>query len=205
VSAIIYIEGGGDSKELHVRCREGFRKLLEKCGFAGRLPRLVACGTRNAAFGDFRVAHEQATASEFVGLLVDSEDPVADVNAPWIHLKSRDQWSMPDGAAEVQVLLMTTCMETWIVSDRSALTSHYGQALQESALPPLMDLEDRAREDIQNKLVHATRNCGNRYEKGRRSFEILSKLDPNVMSPALPSFARLRSILSTRLEPPARR
>ena len=27
---VIYLEGGGDSKELHTRCREGFRKLLEK-------------------------------------------------------------------------------------------------------------------------------------------------------------------------------
>ena len=35
VSASIYLEGGGDSKELHIRCREGFRKLLENCGFQG--------------------------------------------------------------------------------------------------------------------------------------------------------------------------
>ena len=32
VGARIYLEGGGDSKDGKVRCREGFRKLLKKCG-----------------------------------------------------------------------------------------------------------------------------------------------------------------------------
>ncbi|MEI6260362.1 MAG: hypothetical protein WCR46_10700 [Deltaproteobacteria bacterium] len=34
----LYIEGsktGADSKEEQIRCREGFRKLIEKAGFAG--------------------------------------------------------------------------------------------------------------------------------------------------------------------------
>ena len=44
-SSVIYLEGGGESKELHSRCREGFRKLLEKNGFKGNMPRLVACGS----------------------------------------------------------------------------------------------------------------------------------------------------------------
>ena len=30
----IYLEGGGDSNQLKIRCREGFRKLLEKCSNA---------------------------------------------------------------------------------------------------------------------------------------------------------------------------
>ena len=29
----IYVEGGGDSDEIKRRCREGFRKLFEKCDF----------------------------------------------------------------------------------------------------------------------------------------------------------------------------
>ena len=38
VSAYIYVEGGGtgeQSKDVDIRCREGFCKLLEKCGFTG--------------------------------------------------------------------------------------------------------------------------------------------------------------------------
>jgi ribonuclease HII len=37
VSKKIYLEGGGDSKELCARCREGFRKLIENCNIARKL------------------------------------------------------------------------------------------------------------------------------------------------------------------------
>ena len=58
VSSYLYIEGGGtgaDSKDADIRCREGFRKLLENCGFAAlkRMPRLFACGGRDAAYDAF--------------------------------------------------------------------------------------------------------------------------------------------------------
>jgi hypothetical protein len=49
----IYVEGGGESKEMHARCREGFRTLLENSGFKGRVPRIVACGGRDAAYDAF--------------------------------------------------------------------------------------------------------------------------------------------------------
>ena len=45
----IYVEGGGDAKDLRTRCREGFHKLLENAGFTGRVPRIVASGSRNEA------------------------------------------------------------------------------------------------------------------------------------------------------------
>ena len=99
----IYLEGGGDSTQLKIRCREGFRKLLAKCGFAGRMPRLVACGGRGAAFDHFKTAHETAIAGEYVALLIDSEDPMADIEAAWAHLKARDGWDQPLGASDAQV------------------------------------------------------------------------------------------------------
>ena len=72
----LYIEGG-DSKEDQIRCREGFRKLLEKMGLSGRMPRLSACGGREAVFDDFKTAHVRQHANDYVAMLVDSEDPVA--------------------------------------------------------------------------------------------------------------------------------
>ena len=67
MSARIYVEGGGDSKDARARCREGFSKLLKKCGFRGRLPRLVACGGRTASFTmTSRTAHEQNTSPDYV-------------------------------------------------------------------------------------------------------------------------------------------
>lgn len=82
----IYLEGGGDSNQLKIRCREGFRKLLTKCGFALRMPKLIACGGREATFDHFKTAHETAKPGEYVALLIDSEDLMADVEKVWVHL-----------------------------------------------------------------------------------------------------------------------
>jgi hypothetical protein len=199
VKAIIYLEGGGDSNELKARCREGFRKLLEQSGFAGKLPRLVACGGRASAYDDFQIAHLNRNA-DYVAMLIDSEDPVVDAEKPWQHLAARDHWRQPQGAEDDQVLFMTTCMETWIICDRNALKRHYGAQLQETALLSLVELEQRQREAVQDALVHATRNCGNAYAKGRRSFEILGKLDVATLEQHLPAFRRLRRILGKKLQ-----
>jgi hypothetical protein len=200
VNARIFLEGGGDSKELQSRCRAGFRKLLESTGFAGRMPALVACGGRTAAFRDFGTQHAKAEPGSFVGLLVDSEDPVDDAEQPWKHLMERDGKAVkPNDAQDEQVFLMTTCMETWIVCDRATLKGHYGASLQDSAFPPLIDLEKRGRAEVQKALERATRNCTNAYAKGQRSFEILGTLDPDALAGHLPSFARMRRILRDKL------
>ncbi len=197
--AYIYIEGGGDSKELHVRCRQGFRQLLERCGFSRRMPRLVACGSRSAAYSDFKTAHESNKA-EYVAMLIDSEEPVSNPEETWDHLRNCDRWERPDGADDEQVLFMTTCMESWIVADRDTLGQHYGSSLQESALPSLSSLEQSNRQDIQEGLKHATRNCSNAYQKGKRSFEILGKLKPETMESHLPAFQRAKRILNEKLQ-----
>ncbi len=77
----IYVEGGGGSKELAVRCREGFRKLLENAGFTGRIPRIVACGGRDEAYDDFKNALASGKYAR-LALIVDSEDPVQDIEKP---------------------------------------------------------------------------------------------------------------------------
>jgi hypothetical protein len=194
----IYIEGGGDSKELHTRCRKGFRKLLENCGFTGYMPKLVACGGRDSAFDDFKIAHTNKSDSDYVAMLIDSEDPLDNLDI-WEHLKRRDEWDKPLGSEDDQVLFMTTCMETWIVADRDALAKHYGSKLQKNALPLLNDLESRYRHDIQNDLFHATRNCSNAYKKGKRSFDVLEKLSPDKLELYLPNFVRVKQILENRL------
>jgi hypothetical protein len=198
VSAHLYVEGG-ESKEDQIRCREGFRKLLEKAGFSGRMPRLSACGGRGSVFDDFKTAHTMRKVGDYIAMLVDSEDPVMDVERTWEHLNRRDQWDKPAGASDEQVLFMTTCMETGIVTDRRALQEHYGHGLQENALPPLTNLENRNRHEVHDKVVHASRNCSNAYRKGKRSFELLAKLDPAVLKQHLPSFVRVDRILKAKL------
>jgi hypothetical protein len=205
VSATVYIEGGArgqDSKELQIRCREGFRRLLEKCGFKGRMPGLNACGGRDFAFGDFKTAHKNRAPGHFVAMLIDSEEPVAEIEEAWTHLqnvKTVTKWKKPKAATDEQVLFMSTCMETWVIADRESLRKHYGSKLQNSAMPPLANLETRDRHYIQDALTHATRNCSNAYTKGKRSFEILAKLTPEVLDQHLPSFVRTRRILNDKL------
>ena len=97
---------------------------------------------------------------------------------------------------------MVTCSETWIATDRETLRSHYGADLQDSALPPLKDMESRDRHSIQDALVQATRNCKNGYAKGKRSFAVIAKLAPEKLRPHLPSFARFERVLSRKLPPP---
>ena len=198
VKAVIYIEGGGKTNDLRRRCREGFRRLLESSGFRGRMPALVASGSRGEAFKAFRSAHEGAKA-DYVAMLIDSEDPMEDIEKAWEHLARRDGWKKPEGAEDTHVLLMVTCMETWIVADRRTLEGHYGEKFRESALPPVHDLESRRRQYVQNALEKATENCTNAYQKGKRSFEVLAKLEPSTLKEYLPSFVRVCRILDERL------
>lgn len=111
----VYVEGGGDRKDLTSRCREGFRKFFENAGLTGRMPRIVACGGRRSAYEDFCIALRLAGADEFVALLIDSEDSVMDDIDPWVFLRSRkgDSWARPDGAGAGNVHLMVHSMESW--------------------------------------------------------------------------------------------
>ena len=199
MSARIYIEGGGDSKELGIRLQMAFKKLFERLGFGGRLPSLRWGGGREQTFDKFKTANRTAPAEAYVAMMVDSEEPVADIEQPWAHLKYRDAWDKPSGVEDDQVLLMVTCMETWVLTDRRTLRFHFGAALQESALPALSDLESRDRADLQTKLLHATRGCTNAYSKGKRSFDVVAKLDPTALRQHLPSFVRMERILADRL------
>lgn len=202
----VYVEGGGDSKEQHARCREGFRKLFEKAGFKKHMPSFIACGGRKQAYDDFCTAlngreRRKGKRSAYPLLLVDSEDPVVglidtvDDEFAWVHLQEREGWDRPDGSDSQQALLMATCMESWIVSDRQALHQFYGQDLQESALPPLHEIENRRRQDVQQKLSHATRNSKKAYRKGNRSFAVLAELDPEILKVQLSQFRRMLSVL----------
>ncbi len=136
----VYLEGGGDAKDLKIRCQRAFHQLFAKLKL-GRSPAIIACGSRENAFGRFMKALSKAPTDTFVVLLVDSEDPVGDSEKPWDHLKIRDHWDRPGGAEDDQALLMQTCMETWIAADREMLVRYYKGDLHVGRLPPLKDIE----------------------------------------------------------------
>ena len=76
------------------------------------------------------------------------------------------------------------------------LSLHYGHELQSSALLPSNNLERRSSRDVLRSLQHATRNCKSSYEKGIKSFEVIRKLNPNLLQKRLPSFGRTLRILN---------
>jgi len=207
VKAKIYVEGGGDSKEQQARCREGFRKLIAKAGFVRpRSPAIVACGPRGDTYDRFKIA-VSGKDNDYMILLVDSEEPVGnpsedtESDAAWKHLKICDGWECPAGVANDQAQLMVTCMETWIMADHQTIIDFFGQNLQASALLPPQNLEARTRHEVQDKLHHATRNCGRdrAYAKGKKSFQILGELNPGTLKNHLPHFRRFIATLDLHL------
>ena len=205
MKASIYIEGGAigaNSKYLNTKCQEAFHKLMDKMGFTGRKPHLVACGGRQNVYDRFCTKLKMAPA-EYIAIWIDSEEPMQDTEKAWQHLAAVTtvgSWTKPTGADDDQVLFMTTCMETWIATDRNTLISHYGKALQEKHLPSLNNLENLGRHTVQNQLTQATKSCDKPYAKGEPSFEILSKLDSIELRKYLKSFKRNERILKERLK-----
>ena len=198
--AEIYVEGGGPPGGFtNIRCREGFRKLLAKCGLDNSRFRVTACGGRGDAWNDFQDAHEDAGGAYYVALLIDSESPVANIEETWKHLTEEEKWERPPDVQDEQVLFMTTCMETWIVADRSALCAHFGPCLLVSELPDLDSLEELRRGTVKNRLQDATQGCPTPYRKRGNSFEMLGRIDPKVLEERLPSFRRARRILTDKL------
>jgi len=113
----------------------------------------------------------------------------------WEHLKKRDGWTRPQGATADQAQLMVTCMETWIMADRTALVQFFGSALRERALLPVVKLEARPHKRVLQSLAQANRDCTNTYKKGDLSFQLLAQLDPEILKQHLLYFVRLMETL----------
>lgn len=198
MKVILYVEGGGDSENLQERCRRGFRQFLIKAGFTGRLPRIVACGSRNNTYKSFCTSLKKRRTDEFPILLVDAEAAVE--NPPWAHLKQRDNWSRPDGANDQHAHLMVQVMESWFLADRQQLKAYFGQGFVESALPGNPRVEEVAKETVFHALKMATRNSRKReYDKGDHSFDILGRIDPHLVIAAAPNAKRLKETLDSKL------
>lgn len=185
----IFVEGGGDHNDaLRSECRRAFKKLLEKAGFKGRLPQAIPCGGRRNAYEQFCTAIDGGEISSI--LLVDSEAPVV-TDDPWQHVAQRpgDGWRKPDGATAAHLHLMVQCMEAWFLADRRALREYFGQGLQETALPAeTLGPEDVRKRDLFSKLKQATRRVKTKgaYDKGRHSFKLLERLDPDLVRKTCP-------------------
>ena len=203
MSVMLCVEGGGDSRVLKIKCRQGFAELMANTGFSGRMPKVAACGSRDKAFERFQT--ELEIGKRLPMLLVDSEDLVKDANAPnnalgaWNHLQEHDGWQRPKTANDDQAQLMVTTMETWLVADPKAVSKHF-PGMNDNKLPPGIDLEGRSKKDILATLKAATSNSQKgEYKKGRDSFDLLANLNPEELKSKLPHFRRFVQALDAIL------
>lgn len=177
----LYVEGGGVSNALRTACRKGFRQFLEKAGLSGRMPRIIACGSRNDAYDSFCTALRQNT-NELSLLLIDSEARVKKQYEPWTHLHQTDNWQQPRNAGNDDVYLMAQCMETWLIADAEAVANYFGQGFNLNNLPHHSDLELVGKESILDSLHRAThQTTAGSYNKDRHSFQILGQIDPGIV------------------------
>ncbi len=192
----VFVEGGGDTRELRSRCRKGFSKFFLRAGLENRMPRIVACGGRDKAYDKFRHSLDTSVDDHIAILLVDSEERVGRRGRPWSHLQRRDkEWKQPPGATDDQAQLMVQCMEAWFLADRECLAKFFGGDFTQEALPGGSDIEGIAKEDVMAGLKKATRHCRKPYHKGRHSFVLLEKIDPKKVADASPHVKRLLDFL----------
>ena len=177
VTATLYIEGGGERKDLRVRFLKGWRMFFDAAG-VGRRTKVVRGGSRHETFKRFTSAVRGRSADTLPLLLVDSEGPVQARHSPWQHLRARDGWNKPDEAGEDQAFLMVQFMETWFLADKAGLRHYFGSAFKEQAIKQWPELEAVAKDTVLKALEQATRPCSKAYEKGKISFELLAHIDP---------------------------
>ena len=200
----IYVEGGGDTATLKGQCRRAFSAFLEKAGFAGKMPKIVARGSRNAAYESYCIAIKQGNEAL---LLIDSEAPVQNISGnpsqwnPWEHLKIRDTWKRPDEASNADCHLMVQVMETWFFADVAVLERYFGNGFNAKSLPNRPNIEKISKSEVENALDASTKMTKKKgYSKGRDSFDILASIDPAKVAQKSPWANRFISVLSERIE-----
>ncbi|MYC32749.1 MAG: DUF4276 family protein [Chloroflexi bacterium] len=197
VTVRIFIEGGGSGKISDKVFKEAWTKFFTAAGLTGRMPKIVRGEGRSTTFRKFRTAHRRP--SELLLLLVDSEGPVADGHSAWQHLRARleDNWEQPLEAGDNSAYLMVQVMETWFLADRDALRRFFGPSLNENSFGHWPNLEEVHKDTVLDALERATSNCQKPYRKGKVSFELLGRVDPQLVAAACPHANQLLTYLRT--------
>ena len=185
MTATLYVEGGGDGRSLRGRFREGWREFLRSAGVDGGV-KIVRGGGREQTYRRFTTAVASTVSGSVTLLLVDSEGPVAARHTVWQHLAARDRWKRPSGTNDDQAFLMVQVMETWFLADRDALRAYFGDGFRENAIRAWPDLEGVPKATVFDALERATEPCRRSYDKGRVSFELLARIDPERVEAACP-------------------
>jgi hypothetical protein len=189
VSVCVYVEGGGPQNRTQIACRKAFRLFFEKVLGDRPKPRIIASGGRDEAYRDFCRSLENNPDTLSV-LLVDPEEPVLAGSNAMAHLRNREKhWT--DAMPDEYVHLMVQCMEAWFLADVPAVAQYYGQKFNASALSGNPNIEAIPKQDVMSQLHSATRATSKgSYHKTRHGFDILERIDPGRVPPAIPACRR---------------
>lgn len=165
---ILYLEGGN-----HLRAP--MAQFIRRA--AGPIDlKIRPCGSGSDAIA-------QCSKDEDALLLIDSEG----MDVPQLVQSVASQIGATNRA-----FFMVQLMEAWFIADRNALADYFGAGFRNSALPQNPNVEDIPKQDIENCLRNATRDCAKQhYAKGRDDVRLLERLNPTAVYNACPNFARL--------------
>jgi hypothetical protein len=195
----IYVEGGGDSKDGKAFLRQGLGTFLSGLRESARQKKIrwaiVACGPRDRAFEDFKIALDTHDGA-FNILLVDSEATVQ--STPWQHLRTRDGWTKPD-AEDENCHLMVQEMEAWFIADLPSLSAFYGRNFNAKSIPG-GNVESVSKQSLNDGLRDATRDTQKgEYHKIRHGCKLLEVIDAAAVRQASPHCNRLFATLESKI------
>lgn len=186
VKLIVEGEGGKDNQVLQVDARKAFHKLLEKAGFKGRMPSIIAAGDRSAAYDRYKTLVKQ---KEKAVLLIDSKKTITAKfsEKPWDFLKSFEHWYWEADLDNATCHLMVQCMEAWFYAYKDCLVEYYGHDFRVKSLSS-RPIEKIEKDECISSLNQAASQCKTKkgYDKGRDSFKILMGLSPDKLKKASP-------------------
>jgi len=181
----IIVEGGGRTREGRRKLRASMRSLI------GTRHDIVPGGGTPECIGKLR---DELSKGRQAVILIDSGQPTTPPGtvSPWKAVGHQP----PAGARDEHCHLMVTCMEAWILADRTPVRTKYGQQLQESKLPN--DPVCRTENELEAALKSATDKCsGNKFEK-RHTFELLAACDPALIRRQCPWAERFFNAIGAR-------
>ena len=176
----IYIEGGGEGKELDEVFRRAWKRFFDAAGVR-RKPRVIRGGGRQHTFDAFRHRVARDTAEETSLLLVDSEGCRAVRRLVTLDTAVTGGYA-PRASIDLQAFLMVQVMETWFLADVDALQRCFGASFRASALRAWPQLEQVPKDTIFDVLKQAS---GRGYTK-RKAFDLLERISPDLVENACP-------------------
>jgi hypothetical protein len=84
------------------------------------------------------------------------------------------------------------------MADKEALIRYFDNGFLENSLPPNPKIEEIPKDDIMEKLKHASANTQKgKYDKGNHSFKILGEIAPSKVTNASPFADRFIRIIES--------